>query len=150
MRDERDPGSARLVELGERNAKDCSRRRANRLRTGGISATGREGDRSPERIGGTQDRPQVPRIRHMPERERDRLDAARQRIPPVDADHSWRVAHCRDLRQELGLDVLARSQQLDRLDARVVGRLHEILALGREQSFLLALTPRLEQAMDEP
>ena len=150
MRDERDPGSAGLVELGERNAKEGSRRGADRLWPRRIGATRRERDRGAERIGRAQDRPEVARIGHVPERERDGLDAARQRIPPVDAHHPRRVAHRRDLRQQLRLDVLTGSQELDRLDARVVGRLNEILALDDEQALLLALAPRVEQPVDEP
>ena len=59
------------------------------------------------------------------------------------------MRHRRDLREQVRLDVLACTEQLDRLDARLVGRLNEILALDDEQPLLLALAPRLEQPMDE-
>ena len=59
------------------------------------------------------------------------------------------MRHRRDLRQQARLDVLARTQELDRLEARIVRRLNEVLALGDEQPLLLALAPRLEQPVDE-
>ena len=54
------------------------------------------------------------------------------------------MPHRRDLGQQLGLDVLAGAEDLDRIDARIVGRLHEILALDDEQPFPVALAARLE------
>ena len=59
------------------------------------------------------------------------------------------MRHRRDLRQQARLDVLARTQELDRLEARIVRGLNEVLALGDEQPLLLALAPRLEQPVDE-
>jgi hypothetical protein len=60
------------------------------------------------------------------------------------------MAHRRDPGQEIGLDVLAGSEHLHRLDACVVGCLDEIFALDHEQPLLLALSPRLEQPVDQP
>src|SRR5207247_2583884 len=77
------------------------------------------------------------------------LDAPRQRLATVDAQHTGRVRHRRDPRQQLGLDVFARAEDFDRLDARVAGSLDEILALDDEEAFLLPLAARLEQAVDE-
>jgi hypothetical protein len=74
----------------------------------------------------------------------------RQRLAPVEADHPRRVRERRDAREQLRLDVLARTKELDRFDARVVGRLHEVLALDNEQPLLLALPPRVEQAPHQP
>ncbi|HEX6663014.1 MAG TPA: hypothetical protein VF025_05020 [Gaiellaceae bacterium] len=54
----------------------------------------------------------------------------------------------RDLRQQLGRDVLTRDEQLDRLDSRAPSRLDDILALGGEQPELVA-PPALEQLADE-
>ena len=59
------------------------------------------------------------------------------------------MRHRRDLGQQVRLDVLARTQELNRLEARIVRGLNEVLALGDEQPLLLALAPRLEQPVDE-
>jgi hypothetical protein len=50
----------------------------------------------------------------------------------------------RDLREQRGLDVLARDQELDRLEIR--SRLDEVLALDREQPELLPPAPVVELA----
>jgi hypothetical protein len=56
------------------------------------------------------------------------------------------VRHRRHLCEQLRLDVVARAQNLDRLDAGIVRRLDEILALDDEQPLPLALPSRVEQA----
>jgi len=54
------------------------------------------------------------------------------------------VRERRDLGQERGLDVLARDEQVDRLDP--AGRLDEILTLRDEQLELVAPAPVMELA----
>ena len=54
----------------------------------------------------------------------------------------------RDAGEQLGLDRLARDQELDRLDARLEGGVDEVLALGDEQAELVAL-PRRGQLAHE-
>jgi hypothetical protein len=51
------------------------------------------------------------------------------------------MAECRHLREQRRLDVLARDEQLDRLDARGRRGLDEVLALGDEQAELVAPAP---------
>ena len=60
------------------------------------------------------------------------------------------MAECRHLAKELRQDVLARDEQLDRLDSRGRGGLDEILALDREQARSLAVLTRREKLPDEP
>ena len=83
------------------------------------------------------------------QRESERLDATRQRLEPKETHDAGRVSHRRHLREQLRLDVLSGPQHIDRLDARVVGRLDEVLALNDEEAFPLALAPRLEKAVDQ-
>ena len=59
------------------------------------------------------------------------------------------MPECRDLAEELRQDVLARDQQLDRLDPRRPSRLDKVFALDREEPGLLALLPRREKLPDE-
>ena len=95
----------------------------------------------------------VPRFPGSPTRQSDsddRVDAPRQRLASEERHHPGRMPHRRDLGQQLGLDVFAGAEDLDRIDARVVGRLHEILALDDEQPLPVALAARLEQPMDQP
>ena len=56
----------------------------------------------------------------------------------------------RDLAEELGQDVLARDQQLDRVDARRARSLDEVLALDGEETALLPMLPAGEKLPDEP
>ena len=50
------------------------------------------------------------------------------------------MAHGRDLfARSSDFDVLARAKDLERIDPGIVGRLNEILALGDEQPFTVAL-----------
>jgi hypothetical protein len=60
------------------------------------------------------------------------------------------VTERRHLSEQLRDDVLAREQQLDRLDAGRSGRRDEVLALDREEPRLLAVLPRREKLPDEP
>jgi hypothetical protein len=59
------------------------------------------------------------------------------------------VAERRDLAEQLRKDVLARDEQLDGLNARGGGSLHEILALDREQPGLVPVLARREELPDE-
>jgi hypothetical protein len=53
----------------------------------------------------------------VPERQRKVARPARQVRATVDPDGARRVRQRRDLREELGLDVLPGDEQVDRLDA---------------------------------
>ena len=75
----------------------------------------------------------------MPQREHQRHRAARQVVAPVDTDHARRVTERRQLGDESRLDVLARDEQLDRLDAGGSRGVDEVLALADEEPLLLAL-----------
>jgi hypothetical protein len=80
----------------------------------------------------------------MPERERHGAHAAREVGTAEDAEHPRRMRERRGLGQERRLDVLARDEQVDRLDA---GRgLDEILTLRDEQLELVAPAPVMELA----
>jgi hypothetical protein len=60
-----------------------------------------------------------------------------QILSAVDADQPRRVGQRRDFRQQRRLDVLARNEQLDRLDPRSCRRGNEILALRDEEPELV-------------
>jgi hypothetical protein len=60
------------------------------------------------------------------------------------------VPQRRNLAQELGHDVLARDEKLDRLDAGRRRGLEQILALDREETRLVAVLPPSEKLPDEP
>jgi hypothetical protein len=60
------------------------------------------------------------------------------------------VTERRDLAEELGQDVLARDQHLDRIDARRARGLDEVLALDGEETGLLPMLPAREKLPDEP
>src|SRR5262249_36950081 len=109
----------------------------------------RECDARAERVGGPQQSADVAGVADVPERERERPRPARQIRAAIDPERARRMAQRRELSDERGLDVLARDEQLDRLDARVVRRLDEILALADEEALLLPLPPRLEQTPDQ-
>ena len=111
----------------------------------------------PERVGGAQQRPEVPGIRDAPEREPDRqIGPARQVRAPEDGDDPRRVGEGREARHHVGRDELRPRKALgQRRPLGVDQRLHglesglepcfdEILALADEQPELLALTARLE------
>src|SRR5439155_5694539 len=105
---------------------------------GQVGTSARPRARGSKPISSPQDRPQVAGIGYVPKSKRERLDPAPQRLPPVDANHARRMGHRRDLRQQLGLDIFSGAEELDRLEARVVGGLDEMLALSHEQAFLFA------------
>ncbi len=67
--------------------------------------------------------------------------AARQIGAAEDGDHPRRVSERRDLREQLGIDVLSGDEPVDRLRAGGEPGLHEILALAHEQAEPLALPP---------
>jgi hypothetical protein len=60
------------------------------------------------------------------------------------------VSERRDLAEQLRKDVLARDEELDRLDPRVRRRLDQVLALDREQARLEPMLARREKLPDEP
>src|SRR5439155_6760242 len=93
------------------------------------------------RVRGAEQRPEIPRVRDPPERERQRRQAAREIVPAVDADHARRMGERRVLGEQLRRDVLARHEQLDRLDPCLPGRVDEVLALGHEEPELVAPAP---------
>ena len=74
----------------------------------------------------------------------------RQVRAPIDADHPRRVAERRDFAQKLGHDVLARDEEIERLDARSDRRLDEVLALDGEEPCLEAVLAPREKLPDEP
>ena len=63
-----------------------------------------------------------------------------------DGEHARRVRECRDLREQLRLDVLAGDEPVDRLRAGGEPGLDEILSLAHEQPEPLALPARLQPA----
>jgi hypothetical protein len=150
MRDECDLPLRQVVPPRQRHAKDRACGGSQRARPYGIGATRRQRDRRPERIGGAQERPDVPRISDAPECEHDLPSAARQVETPIDGDDARRMAERRYLGEELRQDVLAGDEQLDRLDADGRCGLDEVLVLDREESGRLALLARREKLPDEP
>ena len=60
------------------------------------------------------------------------------------------MAEGRDVRQQLGLDVLPGDEELDRLDSRSGRSLDEILRLDGEEPCLAPVFPRREKLPDEP
>ena len=149
MGDERDALARRVVEREQRNAEDRARRGAQRLRPERVGAAVGERDRGAERVGGAQQRADVAGIGDVPERERRLARLARQGGGAVDADDARRVRQRRDRGQQLRLDVLARDEQLDRLDPGGARRRDEILALDGEEPELLALALLREELADE-
>ena len=150
VRDERDLPLRESVPVAERNSEDRSGRCPQRTRASRIRALRRERHARAERVGRAQQRADVPRIRDLPEREHDLTRTDGQVGASVDADEPWDVPEGRHLREELGHDVLAGHEQIDRLDARPCSRLDEILALDREEPRLLTMLPRREKLPDEP
>jgi hypothetical protein len=55
----------------------------------------------------------------------------------------------RELGEQLGRDVLAGRERLDRLDPGFPRRLQQVLALADEEALPLALTPRGQQPPDQ-
>ena len=143
-RNERDAPPRRLVEARKRHAEERAHRRTQRLRPGRVGAAVRERDPGAERLRRTQQRADVARIGDVPERERHRAYTTRQVVPPVDADHARRVRERRHLGEQRRLDVLARDEQVDRLDPG--GRFDEVLTLRDEQPELVAPAPVVELA----
>jgi hypothetical protein len=135
------PRTWRIVERDDRHAEDCTRRRTQRPRARGVGAARRQRDPGAERVCRTKQRADVPRIADVPQRKREWQRPARQVVAPVDADHARRVTERRQLGDKGGIDVLARDEQFDRLDAGGSRGLDEVLALANEEPFLLALPP---------
>ena len=127
-----------------------TRRGPQRPWTGRIGAPGRQRHACSEGIRRAQQRPDIPRVGDLPERENHIARAHGKVRTAVDTDDARRVAQRRDLAEELRHDVLTGDQQLDRLDARSGGSLDEILALDGEEPGLVPLLPRREKLPDEP
>ena len=124
----------------ERHAEDRARRRPQRLlgRVGSAQPR-RERDGGAERVGGAEQRADVARIGDAPEREADVARPRRGRSAARKTPIARGGCGASRLREQLGLDVLAGDEQLDRLDAGRARRLDEILALADEQARLVAL-----------
>ena len=86
--------------------------------TGRVGAPGREREPRTERIRRAQQRPDVPGVADVPQRQGHVADALRQVGAAVEPEDARRVAEGRDLREELGLDRLPGDEQLDRRDPR--------------------------------
>ena len=98
-----------------------------------------------ERVGGAQQRPDVPRVGDVPERERDRPRAARQLVAPVDAR-----SPAADARASRPPRAAPARRPRPRPAARRPdpARVDEVLALDDEQAELVAPAP-LVQLADE-
>src|SRR3954452_10362391 len=117
VRDQADPQPPRLVEAAERDTEDRAGGRPQRLRAGRGGAARREPDRGAERVGGPDQRPDVPRVGDALERERHRPRLERgQVVAPEHAHHTRRMRQGRDRREQLAVDRLARDEQLDRIE----------------------------------
>ena len=150
MRNQRRPGLGRVVEGEQRHAEEGAHRRTHGLRARRICAPVRQRDKGrTERVRSPDQRADVARIAHAPERETDRRQ---RRLPeiatPEDADHARRMAERRHLGERGRVDVVAGDEQFDRLDPGAARRIDEILALAHEQPELLPL-PRRREAPDE-
>jgi hypothetical protein len=73
----------------------------------------------------------------------------RQRGRPEDADDAGRMSQRRDAGEQLGLDRLARNEQLDRLDPGRRCGLDQVLTLDCEEPELLALAFLRQELPDE-
>ena len=140
VRHERDPPAAGIIEPQHRDAEHGTHRGTEHLRPGRIRATLRERDeRGPQRIRGADQRADVAGIADAPERETDvgRI-AAWEVLTPEDSDDTRWMAQRRDLREQRLLDVIARHEQVGRLDLRRQRRVDEILTLCDEEPELVA------------
>ena len=149
VRNERHPGSGRLVEREQRNPEDRAGRRSQGPRAERVGAALGERDRRAECIRGAQQRPDVAGIGDAPERQRRLTRLARQSSGTEDADDASWVGQRRDGGKELGLDALAGDEELDRLDSGRRCGIDQILALDRKEPELLALAFLREELPDE-
>jgi hypothetical protein len=115
-----------------------------------ISALGRQRHAGRERVGSAEERPDVSRIRDLPESQHDVMRTDGQVRASIDAHDPRRVPERRYLGEQLGKDVLPRDEEFDGLDPGARGRLDEILALDGEEPRLLTLLARREKLPDEP
>ena len=149
LRDERHAHAWRVVEREQRDAEDRAGRSTECLRAERICAALGKRDRSAERVGGTQERPDVSGIGDAPERQRCLTRLARQRGGTEDTDDAGRMRQRRDGGEQLGLDRLARNEELDRLDPGGRCGLDQVLTLDREEPELLALAFLRQELPDE-
>ena len=148
LRDKRHAHAGRIVEREQRHAEDRAGRGPERLRAEWICATLGERDCGAERVRGTQERPDVSRIGDAPECQCGLPLFPRQRGRPEDTDDAGRMSQRRDGGEQLGLDRLARNEELDRLDPGSRCGLDEVLTLDCEEPELLAL-PFLRQELPD-
>ena len=143
----RTPGASSNASSGTRKIAPADARSA--FEPERVGAALGERDRSAERVGGTQERPDVSGIGDAPERQRRLTRLARQRGGTEDADDAGRMSQRRDGGEQLGLDRLARNEELDRLDPGGRCGLDQVLTLDREEPELLALAFLRQELPDE-
>ena len=147
MRDQRDATPRRVAEREQRHAEDRAHRRPDRLRPSRIGAAVRQrNERRAQRVGSSDQRPDVARVADVPEGEPDGRLAARQVAPAEDADDPRRMAERRDVGQQRRLDVFARDEQLSGFDSDAARRSNEVFALGDEEAELVPPAAVLELA----
>jgi hypothetical protein len=133
--DESHAATRSSFELDDGDAKQGAHRRTQCLGARRIGGALRECDEGrPQGVGRTDQRADVAGIPDVPQREpdlRQRID--RQVLAPKDADHPRRMGESRDFREERRLDVLARDEQLDGLDACSLSGGDQILTLSDEE-----------------
>ena len=140
---QRHPRARQLVELRPRRRTGEHRPHARPHGLGrvGVGAAGTEHHRAvAQRVRGADDGAHVAGVVHAVQVGRE-VPAGSREPAPVDADHPRAGPQRADLVQQLGLDVLARDQQHLGLQARGLGGLDQVLALGREQVELVPPAP---------
>ena len=149
VRDECHPLAGSVVEREQWHPEDRARRRTQGFRAEWVGAALGERYRRSEGVRGAQQRADVAGIGDTPERQRRLTRLARQGGGTEDADDASRVGQRRDGGEELGLDVLAGDEELDRLDPGGRCSVDQVLALDREEPELLALALLREELPDE-
>src|SRR5206468_1825404 len=85
----------------------------------------------------------------LPEREHDVTSPVREIRLAEDAQHPRGMAERRHRGEHVGLDIVARDEELDGLDADSPGGIDQVLALGREEPRPLPVLARREKLADE-
>jgi len=133
--DESHPATRSGFELDDGDAEQGAHGRTQRLGARRIGGALRERDEGrPQGVGRPDERADVAGIRHVPQREPDvgqRID--RQVLAPEHTDHPRRVGERRDFSKQRRLDVLARNQKLDGVDACSLSRGDQILTFCDEE-----------------
>ena len=146
--DERNTAAGSLVPRDERHPEDRARRCPERPRPERVGTSVRERDRGAERVSRPEQRADVSRVGHPPERDRDLSHSTRKVVPAKHADHARRVSERRDGGEKLREDVLARDEELGGLDPGTQSRVDEILPLNREEPGLVPVLARREELAD--